>query len=34
MTDWMNPFGMTDESWQQATWPEKFSLVNPFFWRY
>ena len=30
--DWSNPFAIAD--WSALSWPERFELVNPMFWRY
>lgn len=29
--DWSNPFAITD--WSVLSWPERFELINPMFWR-
>ena len=33
MANWGNAFGYTDVEWAAATWGDRFTLINPFFWR-
>lgn len=34
MTDWSNPFGYTDADWAGASWPDRFTLISPYFWTF
>ncbi|KAM3146271.1 hypothetical protein pb186bvf_001616 [Paramecium bursaria] len=32
--DWGNPFGWNEQQWASATWSQRFTFINPFFWSY
>lgn len=31
--DWSNPKGWNEAEWESATWGDRFTVINPFFWR-